>query len=365
MTAASAQIQAPKRPASPLNPSAPRKQARRGDNAPDAPKKAEKTISKKGFRFLDLPLEIRLKIYKFVLADNEVPPRPCMCPKCHSALHPVHPKGRLRLPTGRSILLEGQLIFRMPTNLLRINKQVYQEARVLPFELIEFALKGDRAILIDEHAGTTAMFKYKILIQKLRPWQLGSMTSIRVTLNDRELKWHDNRVHWDQLCRCSTNLHTLKLKLVLSHGEDWFTKEWVGPALEPVDDEAARVDRYEWKAITDPELWGDRFHRGENVSRHLWPCWLESFEKLKSLETIQLQFDWRLDADCPVKYSEKRIFFDAIRKYINADRPKDKQVRLDVVGELEDVLVPRFLKDLEAEKDDRRISVRPGGGTRL
>jgi hypothetical protein len=369
---ASAQSRASKRAASPLNRSAPRKQARRGDNLSVAPKEAKKAISEKSFRFLDLPLDIRLKIYKFVLAVHEVPPCPCMCSKCQCystrSLQPIHPKGQLTrfwLPTGRPVLLKGQRLFRMPTNLLCINKQVYQEARVLPFALTELALKGDRAILIDEHAGTTAMFKYKILIQKLRYWQLGSMTRLRVTLNDRELKWHDNRVHWDQLCWYSTNLHTLKLKLVLTQGENWFMKEWIGPALEQVEDEAARVDRYEWKAITNPELWGDRWHQGNNVSRHVWPCWLESLKKLKNLETIQLQFDWRVDADCPVKDTEKRIFFATIRKYVNANRPNDRQVRVDVVNELEDVLIPRFLKDLEAEEDERRINGRPGGRTRV
>ncbi|MCJ1406754.1 hypothetical protein MMC19_000822 [Ptychographa xylographoides] len=110
-----------------------------------------------------LPLEIRLQIYELILAQIGCP-RHC----------PIKP------PRGVSAL-----------SLLRINRAIYNEARLLPFQKSE--------IVFQRWYGSS-VFCCNGFLKSIQPWQRQEIRALNLAINGRELDGWQAREGWLQMC---------------------------------------------------------------------------------------------------------------------------------------------------------------------
>jgi len=119
--------------------------------------------TKSAHHLLTLPAEIRLQIYGLVLAQTD-------CFR-HSHTRPPHQGAAL--------------------SLLRVNKAIYNEARLLPFQLSEIAFQKWYG---------SSIFCCTAFLKSIQDWQRREVRSLDLTVNGRELSGWQAREGWLQIC---------------------------------------------------------------------------------------------------------------------------------------------------------------------
>ncbi|MCJ1394264.1 hypothetical protein MMC18_007142 [Xylographa bjoerkii] len=112
---------------------------------------------------LTLPTEIRLQIYGFVLAQTN----------CFRHAHTRPPK-------------QGAAL-----SLLRVNRAIYNEAHLLPFQLSEIAFQKWYG---------SSIFCCTAFLKSIQDWQRRELRTLSLTVNGRELSGWQARKGWLQIC---------------------------------------------------------------------------------------------------------------------------------------------------------------------
>ncbi|MCJ1401707.1 hypothetical protein MMC11_004924 [Xylographa trunciseda] len=112
---------------------------------------------------LTLPAEIRLQIYGLVLVQTN----------CFRHSHARHP-------------LQGTAL-----SLLRVNQAIYNEARLLPFQVSEIAFQKWYG---------SSVFCCTAFLKSIEDWQRREVRTLNLTVNGRELSGWQAREGWLQIC---------------------------------------------------------------------------------------------------------------------------------------------------------------------
>lgn len=183
--------------------------------------------------FFDLPFEIRREIYSWVHLASPVQqgqlapwyPTPTYSAYFLQAVIPglivtrtaerpstMHVIQGSEVPTDRDPPTEARLLSpfrplsRVPTSLLRTCKQVYTEARCIPFHENEFVFVNWFS------SGLSAA---RAFTKGLQPWQRSSMRYVRLELQGSDLAG-DRLREWGQVCEFwADQLRGLRLKILL------------------------------------------------------------------------------------------------------------------------------------------------------
>lgn len=274
--------------------------------------------------FLDLPLEIRLEIYSHVHLAHPMQQAE-LCPwyptPKHSAyfLAPIMTpifwrEGNDDTPHSTTSLTDGRRPFQKPPRLLsphrpqsylpsalfRVSRQVYAEARCLPFHDNEFVF------VTWFSSGLSAA---RAFVRGLRPWQRGAMRHARIEMQIRDLGDGARLAVWEELCGYwSEGLRGLRLKVEL---EDLGVK--FGKAQEPEQEGA-------WwpleKAFA-PRTWTGEPYR-----------WVEGLKALKELSAVEIE----LVGGKGMPERDGVEWCAAVERMLNAGR--DGQVRVVCVGKV-------------------------------
>ena len=113
---------------------------------------------------LQYPLEIRLQIYEYVLTQ------PILFKHPYSG----HPHG------GTSLAL------------LEVNRQIYHEARLLPFKLNKFCFQRWYG---------SSIFCCKSFLKSLQDWQISSIQRMEITVTERDLGDWQSTEGWLKICQ--------------------------------------------------------------------------------------------------------------------------------------------------------------------
>lgn len=218
------------------------------------------------FSFLHLPSEIRQQIYRDVLelhprVERELPgyparpvPRYVTTPIKSNAQSPPAHEAAVRyqpLPSSRPL---GYI----PHSLLRTCKQIYYEARALPFSTNEFVFTPWM---------TSATSYCEALLRPMRVWQRGAIKHVRFALVLEELS-----------DRFSVNMHACQLERVCS--------------LLP----AVRAMRMGLSCAVFPTEWFDTDEKGEITVRADWSGgrrWIdEGLRKMGALRVLEIEYSF-------------------------------------------------------------------------
>ncbi|KAL5619449.1 hypothetical protein FOVSG1_001671 [Fusarium oxysporum f. sp. vasinfectum] len=265
--------------------------------------------------FLSLPLEIRLHIYHWLHL---------MCPVRHAQLAPwyptpVHCQYILQtVDTGTSskedkanrdeqkdlgLLSPYRPLSGLPTSLLRTNRQIYSEARLLPFTQNEF-------VFVNWFA--SGLWAARAFTRALAPWQRGSLRYVRLEVLARDVVVGGaGREEWRALCtEWASGVRGLRMKMVLGASTSVVTgpafgggvgrraeaaRRWVGEGLalmeqlervemEVVAREMSDLDKLEWCETLQAEL------REAGLGRIVVVCTEKVQEKM---EWIKSDVGWR------------------------------------------------------------------------
>ncbi|KAK4238091.1 hypothetical protein C8A03DRAFT_15391 [Achaetomium macrosporum] len=157
-------------------------------------------------RFLDLPVEIRLRIYKYVLQLTPVRPRQL------GAGYPIPPQEVYLLkpvaPGVRNLLSPYRPLGFLPSSLLCSCRQIYSEARAVPFHNNEFVFITHFSLSLS----TACAFA-----KSLRPWQRDGMRFARLDLGYGDIYREPSLAQWEELCGYwEDGLKGLRLRMGLS-----------------------------------------------------------------------------------------------------------------------------------------------------
>ncbi|KLO86732.1 hypothetical protein CEK26_000348 [Fusarium fujikuroi] len=265
--------------------------------------------------FLSLPLEIRLNIYHWLHL---------MCPVRHAQLAPWYPtpvhcqyilqtvdtdtatkedKTNRDESKDLGLLSPYRPLSGLPTSLLRTNRQIYGEARLLPFTQNEF-------VFVNWFA--SGLWAARAFTRALAPWQRGSLRYVRLEVLARDVVVGGaGREEWRALCtEWASGVRGLRMKMVLGASTSVVTgpafgggvgrraeaaRRWVGEGLalmerlervemEVVAREMSDVDKLEWCETLQTEL------REAGLGRIVVVCTEKVQEKM---EWIKSDVGWR------------------------------------------------------------------------
>ncbi|KAF5598484.1 hypothetical protein FPCIR_3047 [Fusarium pseudocircinatum] len=265
--------------------------------------------------FLSLPLEIRLNIYHWLHL---------MCPVRHAQLAPWYPTPvhcqyilhRVDADTATKedktnrdeqkdlgLLSPFRPLSGLPTSLLRTNRQIYSEARLLPFTQNEF-------VFVNWFA--SGLWAARAFTRALAPWQRGSLRYVRLEVLARDVVVGGaGREEWRALCtEWASGVRGLRMKMVLGASTSVVTgpefgggvgrraeaaRRWVGEGLalmerlervemEVVARDLSDVDKLEWCETLQTEL------RDAGLGRTVVVCTEKVQEKM---EWIKSEVGWR------------------------------------------------------------------------
>ncbi|KAH7181816.1 hypothetical protein DER46DRAFT_65318 [Fusarium sp. MPI-SDFR-AT-0072] len=265
--------------------------------------------------FLSLPLEIRLHIYHWLHL---------MCPVRHAQLAPWYPtpvhcqyilqtvdtdtsskadKANRDEQKDLGLLSPYRPLSGLPTSLLRTNRQIYSEARLLPFTQNEF-------VFVNWFA--SGLWAARAFTRALAPWQRGSLRYVRLEVLARDVVVGGaGREEWRALCtEWASGVRGLRMKMVLGASTSVVTgpafgggvgrraeaaRRWVGEGLalmerlervemEVVAREMSGVDKLEWCETLQAEL------REAGLGRIVVVCTEKAQEKM---EWIKSDVGWR------------------------------------------------------------------------
>lgn len=174
--------------------------------------------------FMGLPLEIRLSIYRWVHL---------MGPVRHAELAPWYPSPVPTQYLMRSLLNQNPIaaesarsspgvssanrllrptrpLSGLPSALLRANRQIYGEARVIPFAQNEFVFMN---------WFSSGLWAARAFTRSLRPWQTDALRWVRLEIMERDLRDDDGSSQglreWVALCGVwAAGVRGLRLKMV-------------------------------------------------------------------------------------------------------------------------------------------------------
>ncbi|KAF4953844.1 hypothetical protein FGADI_5636 [Fusarium gaditjirri] len=273
----------------------------------------EKADSK--LNFLSLPLEIRLHIYHWLHL---------MCPVRHAQLAPWYPtpvhcqyvlqtvdteasskedKANRDEQKDLGLLSPYRPLSGLPTSLLRTNRQIYSEARLLPFTQNEF-------VFVNWFA--SGLWAARAFTRALAPWQRSSLRYVRLEVLARDVVVGGaGREEWRALCtEWASGVRGLRMKMVLGASTSVVTgpafgggvgrraeaaRRWVGEGLalmerlervemEVVAREMSDADKLEWCETLQAEL------RQTGLGRIVVVCTEKVQEKM---EWIKSDVGWR------------------------------------------------------------------------
>lgn len=209
----------------------------------------------KGSPLLALPLEIRLNIYRWVhlmgpMRRAELAPwYPSPVPSEYlmrsvlghdASLDEVDGAATTKSPSQHSRLLgSSRPLTGLPTALLRANRQIYSEARTIPFMENEFVFVN---------WFSSGLWAARALARSLRPWQIEAMRWVRLEVMERGLEGgtsSEGSKEWLALCDAwAKGIRGLRLKIV---GGGWVgeQRDWIKP-IDGSEDDEERGFLYGW-----------------------------------------------------------------------------------------------------------------------
>ncbi|MCJ1431863.1 hypothetical protein MMC27_001219 [Xylographa pallens] len=158
---------------------------------------------------LTLPTEIRLQIYGLVLAQTS----------CFRHAHTRPPQAGTAL------------------SLLRVNQAIYNDARLLPFQLSDIAFQKWYG---------SSVFCCTAFLKSIQDWQRREVRALNLTVNGRELSGWQAREGWLQICELLSaevpvpgGVRTLTLSINGTRGFNWddllkMDAAWVREGLQKV-----------------------------------------------------------------------------------------------------------------------------------
>ncbi|KAF4440820.1 hypothetical protein F53441_12184 [Fusarium austroafricanum] len=265
--------------------------------------------------FLTLPLEIRLHIYHWLHL---------MCPVRHAQLAPWYPtpvhcqyilqrvepeatskneRSKRGPQRDLGLLSPYRPLSGLPTSLLRANRQIYREARLIPFTQNEF-------VFVNWFA--SGLWAARAFTRALAPWQRASLRYVRLEVLARDVVVGGaGREEWRGLCsEWASGVRGLRMKMVLGASTSVVTgpafgggvgrraeaaRQWVGEGLvlmtrlervemEVVAKEMSDVDKIEWCKVLQGEL------REAGMERVMVACTEKVQERM---EWIKGDVGWR------------------------------------------------------------------------
>ncbi|KAJ4261536.1 hypothetical protein NW762_006963 [Fusarium torreyae] len=235
--------------------------------------------------FMSLPLEIRLHIYHWLhllcpVRHAQLAPWYPTPVHCQYILQPVDPddeSGRAdskrKTEPELGLLSPYRPLSGLPTNLLRTNRQIYSEARLIPFTQNEF-------VFVNWFA--SGLWAARAFTRALAPWQRAALRYVRLEVLARDVVVGGaGREEWRALCsEWASGVRGLRMKMVLGASMSVVTgpafgggvgqraeaaRRWVGEGLglmvrlekvemEVVAREMADTDKIEWCEMLQEEL---------------------------------------------------------------------------------------------------------------
>ncbi|KAH6692340.1 hypothetical protein F5X68DRAFT_57793 [Plectosphaerella plurivora] len=276
----------------------------------------DESTEPRGPNLLDLPLEIRLQIYNWLLLLGPLkhaqlapwyptptysayyvgfvkPSRPAS--DCDDEAQKIKPASEQPAP---KLLCPDRPICGLPTALLQSSRQIYEEARLLPFEQNEFVFVN---------WFSSGLWAARAFTRPLSQWQKDATRYIRIELLARDFTGAGLQ-EWVTLCEAwSANLRGLRLKILIGGG-----------IIEP--------------AVTFAELNGTPEHDAMNLycDPEPRPAWIrEGLEKLRSITNIEVELA-SLDWDCDKKIE----WCAALEKMLDEDLGRQQKVKVSCVAKL-------------------------------
>jgi hypothetical protein len=266
----------------------------------------------RGPNLLDLPLEIRLQIYHWLLL---------LGPLKHAQLAPWYPtptysayyvglvqpsrsdsddeaESSISTPPAPKLLCPDRPVCGLPTALLRASKQIYEEARDIPFSENEFVFVN---------WFSSGLWAARAFTRPLAQWQKDATRYIRIELLARDFTGAGLQ-EWVALCEAwSVNLRGLRIKILIGGG-----------IIEP--------------AVSFAELNGTPESDAVNIfcDPEPRPAWIrEGLDKLRSISTIEVELaslDW--DGDKKIQWCA------ALERMLDADADRQQKVKVLCVSKL-------------------------------
>jgi hypothetical protein len=259
--------------------------------------------------FLTLPPEIRLHIYHWLHL---------MCPVRHAQLAPWYPTpvhcqyilqpidskekyesvaSKDHSEPDQGLLSPYRPLSGLPTSLLRTNRQIYREARLVPFEQNEF-------VFVNWFA--SGLWAARAFTRALAPWQRATLRYVRLEVLARDVVVGGaGREEWRALCReWAPGVRGLRMKMVLGASTSVVTgpaygggverraeaaRQWVGEGLGFMK----RLERVEMEVVAREMGDAEKLTWCETLQREL----REGEGRLKKVvvvctEKVQEKMEW-------------------------------------------------------------------------
>lgn len=221
--------------------------------------------------FLDLPYEIRLRIYHLIhlsspILRQQLAPWSCI-PSCrtyivqavcvgndgdefessHEATAPSSPEKQQQLPDD--LLSPHRPLCRLPTSFTQTCRQIHAEARVIPFHENEFVFLN---------WFSPGLLSALAFVQGRQQWQRDEMRFMRLEIFAQDLVSENARlVDWVQLCGHLSDLRGLRLMIFVGGATSYRTlgrTEANRASIEPAPVEERGIDDME-KLICERAEW--------------------------------------------------------------------------------------------------------------
>jgi hypothetical protein len=292
--------------------------------------------------FLHLPCEIRQQIYRDVLelnprVERELPGYPARhIPRYVTA--PITPPTQSQIITCKAASYRSLPSYRplgyIPHNLLRTCKQVYYEARLLPFQTNEFVFTQWM---------TSATCYCEAVLRPMQPWQRDAIRHVRFAMGLEELS-----------DRSSVNVYACQLERVC--------------ALLP----AVRTMRMDLSCRVSPTEWFEKDDKDGVTMRDDWSGgrrWIdEGLRKMGALRVLEIECSFvvwmtpsRLSLDEKKGVEEELAlgWCGKVDEILNEGRPEEMKTRVVAVANAQDSRSGLGAK--AAEEDALTLSHMPSG----
>lgn len=239
-------------------------------------------------RFLCLPLEIRMHIYEFVHLTNPAPflkskslypmPKPGRCllkPLVNEETRDTSSDASSSSSSSASrlrLLPSNRPSSGLPTALLLVSKQVYNEARQVPLMNNEF---------IYVNWFSSGVWAAHFFTRHLRPWQSDAIRFVRLEMLATELADDGHGIHrWTDVCeKWSRGLRGLRLRVVGGKG----------PGILPVK---PALTAQMWPSTETTEEEREKDERARREFGREIPCraWVtDGLAKLRALDQLEVE----------------------------------------------------------------------------
>ncbi len=126
-----------------------------------------------GSLFLRLPAELRLRIYELVLTRTYTMFHPSLNPKTYG-----QPRQKTPRPQNRNVVA-----------LLKVNRQINHETRLLPFQLGKLNVADHFTWCVKLDGNLSYLGYVNGTLESLQPWQRGEIRNLELQITKKHLKW--------------------------------------------------------------------------------------------------------------------------------------------------------------------------------